>query len=1558
MSTEVPKRSRLKKILLISAGAILALVIIGVLLLPTIASSLAPGIIESQAAKAIKGTVKVKGVSVSWSGPTTIESMEVLDDTGKTVATVRAQSSLGILSALGSLQDLGTLTLSGKADIISQTLADGRSTSNLMRAVEPRPQPTAAAAPSTSGSSGAPQIKAQIDITSIDISFTQLDAKGAEVAKGQIAGVKGSVAIDTLKASAATGTLDAKLGASVISGGTTSPLTATAKVSDFISPAGAFQLSLAKLDIAADAQKLPVALVDALSGTPGLLTDALGDTASLKLMAKGSLSNLNADLSLQSANTTADAGLSIVDSRLTLTRPGAVDIASTRFLSRLPQAQKALADAGASIEAFPNVKLAITELRVKLPDASGAIDLRSSAITATVLIGPASARVRMPEAGTAASAAASSPARLVQTTPVDIRITSTDLASAVALAMQPVQIRIDSGDAGELTFNATAQGLATAAGAPRAVPGSLNADAVVRSLDLRLIQPFIAAASLPVDLIRDAGPRAEVTLNVRTIEGQPGVINSTLAVTADRMNINADLRITETSIESPTGATIRVSALAPIINSALNTPVTNAAPSSSGAPAAQTVRVSGSGPLDINAKFKAARPFALDTLDITAQAQIGAMTIDLERPNLPAERFELRASTLAIVGSPKSEPRLTLDSSIGTRAGDALIKGDLTLRGVSAPSNNTPADPAIYALGTRRVVGNISITDLPTALVSAFMPAAPGKPDLASLLRDSIGPQVNITAAFRTDAKNQVAELAVRSPKLTVDSGATLAPQRVLIAETVTTLRADDVTVGALATYLDLAPPGAERPRMAQPSTLRLAVGAVTIPTTGAGLNFAGAGDAMATISISTDSPLIVRALPLGEGRTFDGGLANVRANVAMPVAALGATGARAATGPRIKATAGADLIEAGANTSPVASFTAELDTDSAFGDMRAKAQVKGLDTARADQLLNQPGIVSGALGKLAEFELTATPAAAPAPGATPSLDIALAIRSDRLVTTPIRITQGPDRFELAQPIDLTWTIDPAFANATFLAPKASTPGAAPAARNPPRSAAAPATGDGSTMTLIEPVAIKARMARLALSRAASSSDANAGPFKSGIFAIDLSMEIPSLKLETRQPGAPAAERISLGAITGSVKSESANTLGVALRVASVDGSPTPISVDAKLANYTSAGGAIDLARATINADVSAPSVPTAFIDKLASSGRQLTDLLGTQMSLNVKARDFAPSGGLGAGEGSLNAKFVSVKPQAPNAAAASPGAPADRTNPRQPTQAASTQPTLEQQALLEIAGPVRNGALRVQSTAPLNISLAQFDFGSDTKVLGMLPLFAKVRKEAGSSLTPTGILPGAPNAPRPAGLNTPGQPAAAAPVIDRPLSITSRDLVLPTDGDISKLNGVLRVDPGRIDYIFKRQLGQFLDSTIFTARGADQLPIPAFDITIVSGIATYQDVTLPIRNFTFKTEGRVDLITSTIDAVIYIPNVAASQSLMSKLNADLGSGFGRVLPDVITEGTMVPIRARGPMSDPEYSLDVELFFKNFGKQLNPAKLIDNIGKGIGDLFNRDKDKK
>lgn len=1565
MATEQPqKRSRLKKILLISASLLLVLLIAGVLLVPTIASSLAPGIIESQAAKAINGRVQARGVSISWNGPVTIDALELQDEAGKPLATLRAQSSLGILSALGSLKDLGTLTLSGKVDIISQRLADGTTTSNLQRAIAPRQSTTASPTTAQGTSSGLPRIRAKVDITGLDVSFTQLDVSGTATAKGQITGAKGVVSVDTnTSGNAAGGLLDAQLAASVASDGGASPLTINAKASDFVSGAGALDLKSAKVDIAADAQQFPVALVDAIAGTTGVLTDALGPDASLKLIAKGGMANLNADIDLKSANTNADAGLNITASRVTLTRPATMEARSTQFLSRFPAAQSALTNAGINVESFPSARLSLTTLNIKLPDGPTPMDLRAGAVDGSLLISAAAARVRMPEAGAPTPApgtpatGTNAPTRLVQTTPIDARITSTDLAKSLTIQVRPVQIRIDSADAGELSLSATAQDLATEAGAPRSLPGSLNADALVRALDLRLVQPFLVAANLPIDLLRDAGPRAEISLSARTVDGQPGVIDSVLAIDTLHMKLNADLRVTDTTIDSSRGSTIRIDSLAPIVNAAMNR-------SSPGTTPSQTVRVSGTAPLNATAKFKVARSLNMETLELDASADIGAMTIDLARPGQADERFDLRSARLAIVGAPKSDPRITIESTLSTRGGDALVKGDLTVRGVSIPST----DPSVFALGARRVVGDLSVTDLSTALVSAFIPSAPGKPDLAALVRDSIGPSLNMTMSMRTDGPAQVAGLTVRSTKLSVDSGLTLSSQRIAIAQSTASLLADDATIAGLTTYASLTEPGAPRPRMTEPATVRLTIGAMTIPTNDAGLNFAAAGDSLATVAITTDAPIIVRGLSLPDQRTFDGGLANLRLNSTLPLASLATSGAsaapaapRPASAARIKLTAGADLIEAGAASSPVASFTADLNADASFGDLRGEVKISALDTLRADRILNQPGVVSGALGDRADIDLTA---ARPGDPNAP-LDITLAIKSSRLVTSPIRFTQGPDRMGLSQPVELTWTIDPAFANATFLAPSTSAAaGNAPTtgARNRPPAAAQPTE---ASLALVEPVVLKGRLTQLTLSRSTDATLTDGGMFKPGVLNVDLALDVTRLVLESRagalQDGAARApERLALAGINATVKAggqANNNTLAIVMNVASVDGSPTPIKMDAKIVRFATANGAMAFNASTIDADLSAPTVPTALIDKLASSGQQLRDLLGPQMSLNLRARDFSPSGGEGTKEGTLSAKFVSAKARA-DAGATVPGNSAPATTPAQralPTgragqrdpapnagpPVASTKPALEQQASLEIAGPVRNGALRVQSSAPLNISLAQFDFGSDTKIMGILPLFASVKKQAGSSLTPA--LPA--NA-------APGLPASA-PVIDTPLTITSRDLVLPTDGDVAKLNGILSVNPGRIDYIFKRQFGQFLDSAIFTGAGSEQIPVPAFDITIVNGIASYQDVALPIRNFTFKTEGRVDLATSTVDAVIYIPTIAASQGLMSKLNADLGSGFGRILPDVLTEGTMIPIRARGPMNDPAYSIDIELFFKNFGKQLSPSKIIDGVGKGIGDILNR-----
>jgi hypothetical protein len=245
--------------------------------------------------------------------------------------------------------------------------------------------------------------------------------------------------------------------------------------------------------------------------------------------------------------------------------------------------------------------------------------------------------------------------------------------------------------------------------------------------------------------------------------------------------------------------------------------------------------------------------------------------------------------------------------------------------------------------------------------------------------------------------------------------------------------------------------------------------------------------------------------------------------------------------------------------------------------------------------------------------------------------------------------------------------------------------------------------------------------------------------------------------------------------------------------------------------------------------------------------------------------------------------------------------------------------------ALIQLAtkaqpSPLRPGPIiDTRGGRPLLVELSQFSYSVDTKLLRMFPLFANIERKPGPTKT----------------------------------TVTSRNLVIPADGDMRRLNGELLVDIGKIDYTFKRELGEFLDSVVFTAAGEAQRPIAPFTITIVNGVMTYEKFDLPIRNFVIKTRGTIDLVNNTVDVIMYVPTVAAAPSVMKKLNADLGSGFGSFLPDVIAEGTMIPIRSRGPIDKPTISIDVELFFKEFGSNLTkePGKIIDNIGKGLGDIF-------
>jgi hypothetical protein len=73
-------------------------------------------------------------------------------------------------------------------------------------------------------------------------------------------------------------------------------------------------------------------------------------------------------------------------------------------------------------------------------------------------------------------------------------------------------------------------------------------------------------------------------------------------------------------------------------------------------------------------------------------------------------------------------------------------------------------------------------------------------------------------------------------------------------------------------------------------------------------------------------------------------------------------------------------------------------------------------------------------------------------------------------------------------------------------------------------------------------------------------------------------------------------------------------------------------------------------------------------------------------------------------------------------------------------------------------------------------------------------------------------------------------------------------------------------------------------------------------------------------------------------------------------LNNQVAGALRGVMPNLISEATMIPLRTRGPMSKPTRELDFQAFIDNLGREVikSPENLID----AIGNLIDREKDRK
>ena len=147
---------------------------------------------------------------------------------------------------------------------------------------------------------------------------------------------------------------------------------------------------------------------------------------------------------------------------------------------------------------------------------------------------------------------------------------------------------------------------------------------------------------------------------------------------------------------------------------------------------------------------------------------------------------------------------------------------------------------------------------------------------------------------------------------------------------------------------------------------------------------------------------------------------------------------------------------------------------------------------------------------------------------------------------------------------------------------------------------------------------------------------------------------------------------------------------------------------------------------------------------------------------------------------------------------------------------------TLESpRASAQLVGDIRRG--RFVQTGPSRIRVTQIRPQLVEQLAGGLPLVASMEKSAS----------------------------------DDPAVVEMNDLVVPLDGDLSRLGGTISVDPGVARFTTRTFIGSLLKAVGGRAEGQLGRKIDPFVVKIDKGVATYERFRLPLGEFSIETKGR-----------------------------------------------------------------------------------------------------
>lgn len=1193
-----PKKRSILKIIGILAAVLVVATVVLVALIPTIASSMAPGIIENAAKDSIAGGVKVDKASFSWGGPQTIGDITLLDPKGTAasnqVARVKVEISSGLFTLItaASGKDVGIITVSGQASLTR--FADG--TTNLDRAIEPKVQPGAKSSPTSTGTGAGkepasipPGLKAKVLIDKLDLTYRD---EGAQTGEVKVSDVKGEAEIGP--AQGGTAAL-LKLAATTSGGGSTGSININGRVDGLADASGKLSPATAKIDATVDVKNAPLAVADALAGMGGRLAKGVGPTLDASIVVKGNAKNADALVKATAAHVNADLTLNIADNVLTASKPGVIKIDGSAIRTLAPQIDESLAKSGTvTLTNVPDVSVSLDALKIKIPE-GGAADLRGGAVQLTLAAGETIGTIKLdPNAAPSA----------LRVAPLALRVEAPDLGGTVKVSAK-TDAKIGNQNAGVLTLDAVASGLLDDKGAPvKGAPGALDAKLLLQGVATAIAQPFVQSAKL--DLPKDIGPTLDVDVRAKTAAAN--AVDLTFGVTSANVKAAGALAYDGKSLKSAKdGVRVSLAQVGQLAGRFVADSGATIAPRGSA-----TLSITD---LDLPLHEKSHQPL-IDKSKASLRVDLDGLSMT---PAKGAGAVDIAKVTLAAGLTPGKAPRVDLNSSMNYAGKPFAATGSFDVPGLLSNKADGTLD---VNPGGARPVGQLDLRDVPTAIagLAPSKPGADGKPglDLAKLMNEVVGPTLNVNVKGGAESADAVAlTVAANGQNLKAGTQAKLAKDAIAIAATsVETTLAPSTLATLMATF---APDLKDGPTLVNPAKITLGVKPLSIPMGSDGKpDFARAGEV--ELSLNMPGQTIAQGFKLKQenGSVRDMGQIGVEDMallVKAPGSLLGSSDA-AWTKPLAADFSMKILTGPGAVSGVVTGqATGELTSNKgqvSVGNLDAVAKIADLRNDKLDGFLAQPGLLVGALGPTTSVDANVKIRQA-AGGQT--IDAEVAVLSPKMkFDGPMKLAVLPDRIRSDREVKINWQLDPEFANAHVFKPDAS----------------------GKAMKLLAPAPVSLTLGKFAISKGADPKQP-VGPLKPGIFELAMNAIIPSLDLTL-----PDGQRMKLGntrvtlstppaaeaasAIAFNVAVESVEAPGAAQ--ASKPAAAQKISLVGNVSNLADKSGNVNADAATLTANGDMPVVPTALVDALAQQNGLLVDALGPTASVSLRAENFSKTGG------------------------------------------------------------------------------------------------------------------------------------------------------------------------------------------------------------------------------------------------------------------------------------------------------------------------------------------